>query len=60
MKAAFILGSTRTGALIVIEQKYSLQEYIETGIEVDAVVTNADPGPRWREFLEEQKVRLVC
>ena len=41
VKASYLLGSTRTGALIVIEQKLSLQEYVDTGIEVDAVVSGA-------------------
>ena len=40
VKASFLLGSTRTGALIVIERQLSLQEYIDTGIEVDAVVSS--------------------
>lgn len=40
VKAAFDLGKTKTGALIVIEQDINLAEYIATGIEVDAVVTS--------------------
>ncbi len=40
VKAAFELGRTRTGALIVIERELPLTEYIQTGIAVDAVVTS--------------------
>ncbi len=40
VKTAYELGKTKTGALIVIEQDYSLQEYINTGIDVDAVITS--------------------
>ncbi len=40
VKAAYELGRTKTGALIVIEQKHSLQEYVRTGIDVDAVITS--------------------
>lgn len=40
VKASFALGRTRTGALIVIERELPLEEYIKTGIEVDAVVTS--------------------
>lgn len=39
VKAAYELGRTKTGALIVIEQKNSLQEYVRTGIDVDAIIT---------------------
>ena len=34
------MGRAKTGALIVIEQSASLQEYERTGIEVDALVTS--------------------
>ena len=40
VKTAFELGKTKTGALIVIEQDYSLQEYINTGIDVDGIITS--------------------
>ncbi len=40
VKAAYELGRTKTGALIVIEQDYSLQDYVKTGIDVDAVITS--------------------
>ena len=40
IKATAELGRTKTGALIVIEQDYSLAEYIRTGIDVDAVISS--------------------
>lgn len=40
VKAAAELGRTKTGALIVIEQEYSLAEYIRTGIDVDAIISS--------------------
>ena len=40
VKASFALGRTRTGALIVIQRQLSLDEYIRTGIEVDAILTS--------------------
>ena len=38
--ASFKLASARTGALIVIEREVPLNEYVHTGIAVDAVVTS--------------------
>ncbi len=40
VKASYELGRTKTGALIVIEQDYSLQDYVKTGIDVDGVITS--------------------
>ena len=40
MKTAQVLSANRTGALIVIENEVALGEYIDTGIPIDAVVTN--------------------
>lgn len=40
VKGTFLLARHKTGALIVIEQEVSLSEYEETGIELDAVITN--------------------
>ncbi|MFI3201709.1 MAG: diadenylate cyclase CdaA [Eubacteriales bacterium] len=34
------MGKVKTGALIVIEKKHSLEEYEQTGIEIDAVITS--------------------
>ena len=40
VKATFELAKTKTGALIVMEQDNNLDEYIATGIEIDAVISN--------------------
>jgi diadenylate cyclase len=39
VRAAEILGRTKTGALVVIERETGLGEYIDSGIKLDAVVT---------------------
>lgn len=39
VRAAEILGRTKTGALIVLERETGLGEYIDSGIQLDAVVT---------------------
>jgi len=38
-RAARILGSRKIGALVVLERRVGLQDFIETGIRIDAVVT---------------------
>ncbi|MBS6396815.1 MAG: diadenylate cyclase CdaA [Clostridiales bacterium] len=40
VRACFEMGKARTGALMVMEQSVSLQEYERTGIPVDALVTS--------------------
>ena len=40
IKACFDMGEVKTGALIVIEQETRLDEYIRTGINVDAILTS--------------------
>lgn len=40
VKGTYELAKTKTGALMVIEQDINLDEYIATGITVDAVITN--------------------
>jgi len=40
VKASFEMGKVKTGALIVVEQAFSLGEYERTGIPVDALVSN--------------------
>ncbi len=40
VKATYELARTKTGALMVIEDEISLDDYERTGIEVDAVVTS--------------------
>lgn len=39
VRAAEILGRTKTGALIVIERETGLNEYIDSGIKLDALVS---------------------
>lgn len=40
IKAAYAMGKVKTGALIVIEDEILLNEYIGTGIDVDALVSS--------------------
>lgn len=40
IKASYEMAKKKTGALIVIEQNINLEDYIKTGIAVDAYVTN--------------------
>ena len=40
IRACFEMGKARTGALIVIEQSVSLQEYDRTGIPIDSLVSS--------------------
>ncbi|MBP5159135.1 MAG: diadenylate cyclase CdaA, partial [Lachnospiraceae bacterium] len=40
VKATFELAKTKTGALIVIERDVKLDEYEQTGIAIDAIVSN--------------------
>lgn len=40
VKACFEMGKARTGALIVIEQSVSLQDYERTGIPIDSLVSS--------------------
>ena len=40
IKACFVMGEVKTGALIVIEQEIRLDEYIRTGINLDAILTS--------------------
>lgn len=40
VRATFELAKTKTGALMVLEQEVSLKEYEQTGIMLDAMVTN--------------------
>lgn len=40
VKASFEMGKVKTGALIVVEQKLSLEEFERTGIEVDGIVSS--------------------
>jgi diadenylate cyclase len=40
VKASYAMGKVKTGALIVIEDSISLEEYVRTGIDIDAVLTS--------------------
>ncbi len=40
VKASYEMARHKTGALIVIEQEINLQDYINTGIDIDAFVSN--------------------
>ena len=40
IRACFDMGEVKTGALIVIEQEIRLDEYIRTGINLDAILTS--------------------
>lgn len=40
IKAVYAMGKVKTGALIVIEDEILLNEYIRTGIDVDAIVSS--------------------
>lgn len=40
VRACFAMGKVKTGALIVIEDEINLNEYIRTGIDVDAILTS--------------------
>jgi diadenylate cyclase len=40
IKACYAMGKVKTGALIVVEDEIALNEYIRTGIDVDALVSS--------------------
>lgn len=40
IKAVDLMSASKTGALIVLERKTGLREYMETGIELDSLVTS--------------------
>jgi diadenylate cyclase len=40
VRASYAMGKVKTGALIVIEDEISLNEYVRTGIDVDALVSS--------------------
>lgn len=40
MKACYAMSKVKTGALIVIEQKISLADYMKTGINIDAIISS--------------------
>jgi diadenylate cyclase len=40
IKAAYAMGKVKTGALMVLEDEILLNEYVKTGIDVDALVSS--------------------
>lgn len=40
IKACYAMSKVKTGALIVIEQKISLADYMKTGINIDAIISS--------------------
>lgn len=40
LKACYAMGRVKTGALIVVEDEILLNEYVRTGIDVDAILTS--------------------
>ena len=40
VRASFEMGKVKTGALMVIEQKISLNDIVRTGIDIDGIVSN--------------------
>ena len=40
VRASYVMGRVKTGALIVIEDEISLNDYVKTGIDVDAMVSS--------------------
>lgn len=40
IKASYAMGKVRTGALIVVEDEIFLNEYVRTGIDVDAIISS--------------------
>lgn len=40
IKATFAMGKVKTGALMVLEDEISLDDYVKTGIDVDALVSS--------------------
>lgn len=40
IKASYAMGKVRTGALIVVEDEILLDEYVRTGIDVDAIISS--------------------
>lgn len=40
IKACYAMGKVKTGALIVIEDEILLNEYVRTGIDIDAIISS--------------------
>ncbi len=60
IKQAMMAASKET-ILAMDSNKFDKTAFLSVGNlrQISTVVTNADPGSQWREFLEEQNVRLI-
>ncbi len=56
-----MMASARETLLAMDSHKFNKTAFLSVGSvkQLAAVVTDADPGPQWREFLAEQNVKLV-
>ena len=56
-----MMAASREVILAMDEHKFDRTAFLSVGSldQVTAVVTNADPGQQWREFLDAQGVQLV-
>ncbi len=61
MKQA-MMASAKETILAMDSHKFDRTAFLSVGElrQVSAIVTDADPGPRWQEFCREQNIRLVC
>jgi len=57
-----MMSSAKETFLAMDSHKFNKTAFISVGnlSQVSTVVTNADPGPQWRELLNEHSVRLIC
>ncbi len=56
-----MMAASRETILAMDNHKFNKTAFLSVGDvhEVNAIVTNTDPGRAWRDFLDEQKVRLI-
>ena len=56
-----MMASAKETILAMDSHKFGRTAFLSVGdmTEIDAVVTDADPGKEWRDYLKEQKVRLI-
>lgn len=56
-----MMDSSREVILAMDSHKFDKTAFLSVGNlhQVSTIVTNADPGPAWREYLAEQNIRLV-
>lgn len=57
-----MMEAARETILAIDSHKFDKTAFISVGdlSDVSCVVTDSDPGPQWREFLQEKGVRLIC